>query len=194
SLLARLFTGEFATDAPLTHDENPVRHPKDLRKLARNHQDRYALPHQPAHQRVDFRLRAHVDATRRFVQDENARAGSEPLGDDNLLLIAAREALHFLLDAGGAHAELVHQAASQRPFPTKIEEAQAGDSRQAGQRLVLADRHAHYQALQLAVLGDKAETEADRVARAFDEDWPAVDKNLASIQPVGAEQDANELR
>ena len=47
--------------------------------------------------RVDLVLRRDVDAARRLVEEEDRRAGHQPLGDHDLLLVAAREALGRLL-------------------------------------------------------------------------------------------------
>ena len=40
---------------------------------------------------VDLFLGAHIDAARGIVQQHDARIGFEPLGDDDLLLVATRE-------------------------------------------------------------------------------------------------------
>ena len=43
-------------------------------------------------QPVDFRLGADIDADRRLVEDEQLGAVVQPLADDDLLLVAARQA------------------------------------------------------------------------------------------------------
>ena len=43
-------------------------------------------------QAIDFRLGADVDADRRLVEDEQLGAVVQPFADDDLLLVAARQA------------------------------------------------------------------------------------------------------
>jgi hypothetical protein len=50
------------------------------------------LPSSSAHQTIDLRLGADVDADGRLVEDEKLGAVIEPFADHDLLLIAAREA------------------------------------------------------------------------------------------------------
>jgi hypothetical protein len=49
---------------------------------------------------IDLALGAHVDAARRLVEDQDLGVGGQPLADDDLLLVAAREVLDLLLQAG----------------------------------------------------------------------------------------------
>ncbi len=48
---------------------------------------------------------ADVDAARRLVEDEEARLGREPAGEDRLLLVAAGQEADRLFDVGGADVE-----------------------------------------------------------------------------------------
>ena len=50
--------------------------------------------------RIDLVLGADVDAARRLVHDEDRRLGQQPLREDDLLLVAARQALGRLLAIG----------------------------------------------------------------------------------------------
>ena len=54
---------------------------------------RIAMPRagQLAHQPVDLRLRADVDALRRLVEDDHRRLGRQPPRQRDLLLVAAGE-------------------------------------------------------------------------------------------------------
>ena len=58
------------------------------------------LLRQLAHERLDLRLRAHVDAARRIVQDEQPRRRCEHPGQQHLLLVAARQLRDLLVRAG----------------------------------------------------------------------------------------------
>ena len=64
----------------------------DLGQIGRDHDDPGAVLQQRADQPIDFRLGADVDADCRLVEDEKLGAVIEPFADDDLLLIAARQA------------------------------------------------------------------------------------------------------
>ena len=65
-------------------------------------------------QRVDLILRAHVDAAGRLVEDQDVGVAFQPLGHDDLLLVAAGEAADLDVDAGGTRAQLLHVILSNR--------------------------------------------------------------------------------
>ena len=64
----------------------------DLGQIGRDQDDAGALLQQRAEQPVDFGLGADVDADGRLVEDEQLGAVVEPFADDDLLLVAARQA------------------------------------------------------------------------------------------------------
>ena len=65
---------------------------------------------------VDLELRADVHALGRLVEQQHARLGRHPLGDDDLLLVAAAERVGQRVDAGGLDAPVARasRAASRR--------------------------------------------------------------------------------
>ena len=73
------------------HDD-PVGKADQLGQVVRDEQDRgSAVGDDLAHQRVDVLLRPDVEAAARIVEDEDADPASQPLGEDDLLLVAAGE-------------------------------------------------------------------------------------------------------
>ena len=62
-------------------------------QLRRDHDDRLALGRELVEQAVDLLLGADVDAARGLVEDQDVAVLDEPLGDDDLLLVAAGEVL-----------------------------------------------------------------------------------------------------
>src|SRR3954452_5360286 len=78
-LLVGLGPRELAGDPALVHDQHAVGHPEHLGQLGGDHQHGEPLACELGHQSVHLRLRAHVDATRRLVNDQDLRAGGEPL-------------------------------------------------------------------------------------------------------------------
>ena len=93
--------GELGGDPPVAHDEHAVGHADQLLDLRRDHQDRGAARDEPAHQREHLRLGADVDAARRLVEDEDARAARQPAREDDLLLVAAAEEQDLARQRGG---------------------------------------------------------------------------------------------
>ena len=71
---------------------------------------------------VDVGLRAHVDAVRGLVEDQDARLGREPLGEDDLLLVPAGEAAHDLSRRSRPDPEPVHEPPRQRAFAPRLQE------------------------------------------------------------------------
>ena len=80
---------EVAGDPALAHDQDAVGDAQDFGQLGGDDDHRAALGGEPFDQRVDLGLGADVDAARRLVEQEDARAGGDPAADDRLLLVAA---------------------------------------------------------------------------------------------------------
>jgi hypothetical protein len=95
ALLRSLLAGEEAHWPALAHHEDAVAHRYNLRQVGRNQDNPQALRRQVVDHVVHFGFRAHVNASRGFVQNKQMRAGVEPLAQHHLLLIAAGEPGHL---------------------------------------------------------------------------------------------------
>ena len=90
---------------------------------------------------MDLDLGADVDAARRLVEDQDPRLGREPLGQDDLLLVAAGERLDLLVDAGRADVGLsVELPLGDRALGRGRDEEPREQAGQDRQRDVLGDR------------------------------------------------------
>jgi hypothetical protein len=69
--------------------------------------------------------RRDVDATRRFVEDEDLGPGREPLGQDDLLLVAAAEMQHLLFGSGGANPQARNRVLRLPSLPRAADDAEA---------------------------------------------------------------------
>ena len=78
-------------DPALEEHDHAIGHAEHLGQLARDHEDRDALVREIREQPVHLGLGADVDAARRLVDDQQRRLAGEPLGEHDLLLVAARE-------------------------------------------------------------------------------------------------------
>ena len=120
-----------------------------------------------AHQLVDLLLGADVEAAGRMVEDQDARAGLQPLGEHHLLLVAAREVEAQRVDAGRADAQARRPSSAARRRSGRVSIRPSGAARaQARQRDVGGDRQEQHQALGAALARDVADAVVDRVGRA----------------------------
>src|SRR5205814_8539050 len=101
---------------------------------------------------MHFGLRADVDAASRLVDDQQRRLAREPLRQDGLLLVAARER------PDGVRQLAVLQLQPERPVPREAalgaarDEAPALDAVERRERDVALDREIHHQPLLAPVL------------------------------------------
>ena len=146
-----------------------------------------------ADQVVDAGLGADVDAARRLVEDQDLRLRLQPLGEHDLLLVAAREEAHLLL--GAARAQLGDRRRAREIVirPSAERRLRAGITVRTASIMLSVIDCAEREALGLAVLGDEAEAGPDRVTRRAEAHRLAVDLDRAGADRVGAEDRARDL-
>ena len=111
---------------------------------------------------VDVVLRAHVDASGRLVQDQDLRVGGHPLGQHDLLLVAAGQVAGRHLDGRRLGAELLAVLLGRPLLTGLVHHAQpVRQFLQTGQGRVLANRLHEVQAVHLAVFGRVGHTVVD---------------------------------
>src|SRR5208283_4642154 len=120
---------------------------------------------------MDLGLGADVDAARRLVENEDARLGHQPAGDQHLLLIAAGEIEHRLLEIGRADSEARLLLLAELLDLALLDEARArvpaAQERDLHVGLDVEDEEA---AALLAVLGQERQTGVHRHAGILDRD------------------------
>ncbi len=126
--------GQLGGGMPVVHDDDAVGHADDLGELRRDHEDGDALLGEPAHELVDGDLGADVDAAGGLVEQHHAGLRGEPLGEHDLLLVAAREVLHLLVDALRGD---LQRGEDPRQLPTHLAGA-AGEHRADDEQRVVA--------------------------------------------------------
>ena len=105
-----VWIGDLAPQAALVHDQDAVGHPQDFRQFAADHYHGFAAGGQTVDQLVDLVLRAHVDAAGGLVEDHHPGVALEPPGDQELLLVAARELTRALPGIGDLDAQALRVA------------------------------------------------------------------------------------
>ena len=76
---------------PVAQDDDPVAVGGDLLELRGDDEKGKSVLAQALDQADDLGMGAHIDAARRLIEDEEARFGGQPAGEQGLLLIAAGE-------------------------------------------------------------------------------------------------------
>ena len=154
---------------------------------------RAAVRGQRADQLEQLGFGADVDAAARLVEEQHARVGLQPLGDDDLLLVAAGQRLHGPCAATGAR-----MSSSSAPLLGRARARRRGRSRRGcpgtlRERDVRLDGELHRQPVALAVLGQVADAGVDRVARRADRSVSPSSSTVPVVDRIGAEHRAGEL-
>ncbi len=107
--------------------------------------------------------------------------GRQPFGDDDLLLVAARQRADILAERGGAQVEPLGVGAGQRELLRQLAASRTCDVRlQRGQRDVLEDRQADHDALLAALLRHVDDAGIDRIGRRRRRDRLAFERDRAA--------------
>ena len=93
---------------------------------------------------VDLELGAHVDAAGRLVEDQQVRVGEHPLGQDDLLLVAAGELADAVVDARRLGAQPLAVLLGDRVLLERVDDAAPARSSTASaatvERLIVSSR------------------------------------------------------
>src|SRR5215211_7611079 len=150
-LLRGYFPIELSGEAPFAHDQAPVGHRKDLLQLGRYEQYGLAFFGQVVHKAVDLRLGAHVYPAGRLVEQQDGRFAGQRLGDDHLLLVAAREPGDGVGQPGAPDGELLGEPVGDLPL-REGHETEPGDAVKDAQGDVVLDREGKDQTLRTPLL------------------------------------------
>ena len=176
------------------HDQDAVAHAQNLLQLRADQEHGLALRRHAADPLVDLVPGPDIDSPGRFVAEHDPRAAFEPLGDHDLLLIAARQGGHPLAGSSEPDVELLPPSGEGAPLATAIDHAsKATEAIQVGKREVGPRALCQHQAVASAILRQQADTAGDRLARRPRVEPPAVEPDLAAVARCGAEDQARDL-
>ena len=96
-LLVRFFRRQFAYDSAFIHNHDSITHAQNLGHFRSNHDNCSAIFCQLIDEAINLILRANVDTSRRFIEEDDIGFFAEPSSDQNFLLVTAREELRKLL-------------------------------------------------------------------------------------------------
>src|SRR5215831_10823450 len=137
---------------------------------------------------MDFRFRPDVDAARRFVDDQHARARRQPFRQQDFLLIAARQGADRALQIGSFDRQVTSEAGAQPLFDRTAHQTGGGAFVQTRRDDVRPHALRQEQSLIFAVFGRVDDAEAQRAARRIDSDSPAVNQYLPAVEPGVADR------
>src|SRR4051812_13709775 len=86
---AELGTTYFAGKLTFVQHEHSVGEAENFFQIARCEQDRYAVSSQLVDELINLLLCAHINSTRRLIEQKNLGRKGQPLSKDDFLLIAA---------------------------------------------------------------------------------------------------------
>ncbi len=136
---------------------------------------------------MDHVLGADVHAFCRLVEDKRAGMGEEPFGEDDLLLVAAREVVHAFGDVVIPDVQRLEYPPGLVLFPRTLDDAIGKNAIKRRHRGVFVQAHPERQALRRAILGDEAKPCPERRVRVADVQRGAVQGHAAAGRARDAE-------
>ncbi len=147
-----------------------------------------------AQDRVDREFGADVDADGGSVEDEDGGLGGKPLGQHDLLLVAARQGVDGVGGVGGDDVEALHPLLLFVADGFLIDESEGlGEGFHFGDRDVFADRAREEEAFGESVFGDVGDAGCDRVAHASQGDVLAFDADAPGVEGEHPEEGHGEF-
>ena len=128
---------------------------------------------------MDFGFRPDIDAARRLVHDEDRGLGGKPFGENDLLLIAARQLARRLPGPACPDPQALDEIPRQTIFLAAIHDERTGEFSQHGERDILGNGLRPHQALKTTVFRHIGDPEIARLLRRFYRDGLALDQDLA---------------
>src|SRR5207302_7280058 len=122
-----------SNDLPAAHDQQPVAEPQDLIQFGRNDDDRRAGLGQLINDSMNLALPPNIDAPGRLVEQQDRGIGTQPLGHNDLLLIAARERHGLGEQRRRHHAQAAAQVRGSASFRPQIQPEQPAEAGKRGQ-------------------------------------------------------------
>src|SRR5262245_10304086 len=131
--LRSLLRVKLRDDAPAAHHQNPIRHSQEFGQVGRDHYDGRARFGKLVDLAVDFRPRRHVDAARRFVEQEYLRVGEEPPREQRLLLVAAAQTSYWFCGGRRPNAQLADETVGGVEFGLALQSPAPNERADVGQ-------------------------------------------------------------
>ena len=189
-----LVSPQLAGDAPVAQHDHPIAALAQLGVVGRGDDHRGAVRRRLAGQPVDDRLRLHVDTLGRLVEQQDPRPHPQPLRQDDLLLVAAREAHERRVRCGRADVERADPVVGLRPLAPAPHRPEARlVAAQVGEDEVLAHRQRRHRSRRVPVAGHERHAGGDRRAGPPRRQDRSLHPHRAAAALARAEQQGQEL-
>ena len=188
----RLLALEDPPVASAAQDHYAVGQAEHLVEIGTDDDHRHAMAGEIGDDVVDRGARADVDAAGRLVENDDFRLAQNALGDDDFLLVAARELVDPL--PGDALDEKAGDAARRELVGLRRRDpAGRRNTLIIAEREIVGDRLRQDEALRFAVLRNQHDPVVKRVARPIEAKDVAADPDAASGDRVGARDRAHQF-
>ena len=185
----------FANDPVPVHDQHAVAVIGDLFQLRGNEDHRAAFLLEIVYDAHDLRFCMHVNAIGGVIHEKYFGMRAQRLRDDDLLLVAAGQALYLRFLPFVFHLKVLQQPAHRLFAPLVVEQSsRAAQALQPWQRHIAIYAVFQAQSLRLPVFGDEEYPRAHRVSRLFQREPAAIEQYLAAGLAVQAKEYVEKLR
>src|SRR5215813_3608099 len=191
--LRSLLRVKFRNEASAAHHQNPIRHSQKFWQVGRDHYDGRARFGKLIDLAINFRPRRHVNAARRFVEQEDLRVSEEPPREQRLLLVASAQASHRFCGGRRSDAQLAYENVGGVEFGLAPQSPASDERADVGQRDVGRERQVQTQARTLAIFGQQAQTARDRAGRLRGGNLFGAEFDLAAFGRLRAEDRFDQL-
>ncbi len=117
----QLISGQFPGDTSFVHNQYAIAHADDFLHFAADKQDGDALRGELVHELVDFLFGTDVNSAGWFVEEEHFGFESQPLAEDDFLLISSGEVSHAVGIIRRFYPELPAHVSGLRFFDVEIQ-------------------------------------------------------------------------
>lgn len=179
---------EPADDRSLLHHQDPVRHAQQLFKVRGDQNDGLPLQHELVDDVIDLDLAALVDIAAGLVDHQDLAAREDPLAQQHLLLVAARQVLHLFVVLRGLDDQLFAERAADLLLQPQIQMVWPLDTADIRHGDVLRDGKIFAQKLVGAGVGNIADAVAHGVVRAAQGELCLIERDASGQERIDAEQ------
>ena len=152
---------------------------------------------------VNLLLCTDIDASRRLIENQDVAFCAKPFGQNDLLLVAAAQIFHLLVEGGSLDVEQSGNIRANSLFALLPQKTEPGESLENRERDVFLDAHPEQDSLLFSVFGEQADAMHDGILRLFDlyrlprQEYPALGKEIGAEQgpcefgSAGADETSN---
>src|SRR5581483_10817705 len=185
----------FATEkTTFAHHEQAIAQLGRFREIGRDDDDRRARVGEVLQDPVNLGARPDIDTACRLVYDQHFEFAQEPARENDLLLIAAREAIDRRFDRLRLYPQTVDPLARGRALAFAIDQGPLRQCAQSGQGRVDSHALVHDESRAFSVFGHESESLTYGVVRAFGAIRAPVERHVAFVERARTDNRPHQFR